>query len=191
MGQRLVVNIYKNDKNLANAYYHWSAYSYASLETIKPAIEMLESYDSENFGVVDAIKILQATGAEITDGELEYCKENNIEVSRNYETIDRNQGLIAVSEKEMKETLDWAEGIIDIYVDEKQICYGIYWETDEDEFKVVAEEEGREIKVIDVELKDFPIVNFADVSHLMDKIEEAQEADGYFINNETLYGVIY
>lgn len=191
MGQRLAVNINKNDKILANAYYHWSGYSYASLETIMPIIGILENYDLENFDVADAIKVLQTTGAEVTDEEIKYCNENNIEVKRQTENINRNQGLVAVSEEEIKNTLDWAEEIIDIYVDEKQICYGVYWDVDEDEIEKEAKEENREIKIIDLELKDFPIVDFKDVSCLMNKIEEAQEADCYFRNNGTLYGVIY
>lgn len=191
MGQRLVVIINSNGKDLANSYYHWDAYSLASLETIKPIVDFLNANNLKNINESDAIKLLQISGAEVTDEELKYCEENNIEVRRQYEKIDRNRGLIAVSKKEMDNSLDWAEGIIDIYVDEKQICYGIYWETDEDEFKVVAEEEGREITKINLEIKDFPIVDFKDIPYLMSKIEEVQRTDGYLYNNENLYGIIY
>ena len=33
MGQRLVIHIFNNEEELANAYYHWSAYTDSSIIT--------------------------------------------------------------------------------------------------------------------------------------------------------------
>lgn len=191
MGQRLVVIINSNGKDLANSYYHWDAYSLASLETIKPIVDFLNADSLKNINESDAIKLLQISGAEVTDEELKYCEENNIEVKRQYEKIDRNRGLIAVSKEEMTNSLDWAEGIIEIYVDEKKINYKVCWDALEDDYTAELREEGKEITKINLELKDFPIVDFKDIPYLMSKIEEAQRTDGYLYNNENLYGIIY
>lgn len=191
MGQRLVVIINNKGKNLANAYYHWDAYSLASLERIKPIIDFLKGKNIKNFGISDAIRLLQISGAEITDEELLYCKKNNIEVKRNYENIDRNRGLISVSKEEMENSLDWAEGTIEIYVNEKKIGYGVYWDASEDDYTNDLIEKGEEIKKIDLGIKDFPFISFKDVPSFMKKIEEAQKSGSYLYNNENLYVIIY
>ena len=48
MGQRLVVTIKKEKRNLAKIYYHWSAYTTSALQEVKDIIDNL--YD-EDFNI--------------------------------------------------------------------------------------------------------------------------------------------
>jgi hypothetical protein len=191
MGQRLVVVINSGGKDLANAYYHWSGYSWASLETIMPIIEFLKNNKLKNITTLKAIKLLQLTRAELLDSELEYCIKNNIPIKRVWPNINRNNGLIAVSPAEMGQNLYWSEGTIRIFVDEQKINYGVCWAVDEDEIYLRSEEEKMEPVIVNLELDDFPLVDFMNVPFLMDKIEEVQSLGGYLESGNILYGVIY
>ena len=68
MGQRLNIEIRKNDEVLANAYYHWSGYTSSSIELTS---EILKNIDNVNFDndVVKAVKLLEITGAGLTSSE--------------------------------------------------------------------------------------------------------------------------
>lgn len=102
MGQRLNIEIRKDDKVLANAYYHWSGYTSSALGLTN---EILENIDNVNFDndVVRAVKLLEVTGAGLTLSEIDNLSEDmkNINFKK---AIDRSQGFIAISEKEIKNT---------------------------------------------------------------------------------------
>lgn len=191
MGQRLVVVINSGGKDLANAYYHWSGYSWSSLETIMPIIEFLENNKLKNISVLEAIELLQLTEAELTDSELQYCNGNGISANRLTDNINRNNGIIAVSPAEMEQSLYWSEGTIRIFVDEQKINYGVYWIVDEYEIYLRYVEKKMEPVVVNLELDDFPLVDFINVPFLMDKIDEVQSLGGYLESGNILYGVIY
>lgn len=105
MGQRLNIEILKNGKVLANSYYHWSAYSDSAINL---AIMIIKGFDYikrnkceeyiENQDLLFAIRLLEATGAGVTDIEktrkllkdstknlkLNYCEGRNEGIIRNY-----------------------------------------------------------------------------------------------------------
>lgn len=127
MGQRLVINIYSKGEILANAYYHWSAYSLGSLDELRPIIKELETPEEQEykFGVLDAIKLLQVTSAELTDKEFDEIKKLYPSFKRKTERIDRNDGLIAFTEKGKSTNMLWSEGIIEVFVDDKTFDFSI------------------------------------------------------------------
>lgn len=129
MGQRLVVEIKKDDNPVANAYYHWSAYTDSSLEVLKQTLEnyneLKESCVNEN-GEIDAVlvavKMLENTGAGLTQNEMEEMKKlyPNIDFKK---AVDRNEGLISITEAEMEDSRGWSEGIIFIDLDSEMISF--------------------------------------------------------------------
>jgi hypothetical protein len=94
MGQRLNIEIRKDDKILANAYYHWSGYASSSL---KLTSKILKNIDNVNFDndVVKAVKLLEVTGAGLTKSELDFLNDNMRNTAFKG-AIDRNNGLIAI-----------------------------------------------------------------------------------------------
>ena len=68
MGQRLNIEIKENGTTLANAYYHWSAYTDSSLELTEHILKNIDSVEHEN-STVKAIKLLETTGAGLTEQE--------------------------------------------------------------------------------------------------------------------------
>ena len=100
MGQRLNLSINKNGKVLANCYYHWSGYTNSAMEKARQALDILE--EQEEVGVKEAILALKETGAGIdTKNAQNYVKPD--------EEIHRNDGIIATTEEDIKETEMWSE----------------------------------------------------------------------------------
>jgi len=117
MGQRLNIEIHNDGEPLANAYYHWSAYTTSAMYLSEIIID--EYNELVNIGrKIDhsmAIELLEATGAQVTPEELEHAQK--AAPNRTYNTgASRTDGLIAVSEKGMAETRFYEEGrvVIDI-----------------------------------------------------------------------------
>ena len=135
MGQRLNIQIEANDtdtnktKVLANCYYHWSGYTSSAMELVK---EIVDSgiYNLDILDPVEkAIRLLEATGAGLTEDELtEMYNTPKYKIS-----TDRDMGLIAISEKGINATVEWAESIVTINLTTGSINMSdmVYDETDE------------------------------------------------------------
>lgn len=155
MGQRLVVNIRDDDGAiLANAYYHWSAYTMCALEVVKQAIESDACVDylskidkgikvSKETAVKTAINMLVSTGGSLTEESRKYLPTINIKNEElreeAFDDCDRNNGLIGVGENETQNLLSWSEGTVDIFINEKNFdfcellyCQTVKYETDDD-----------------------------------------------------------
>lgn len=170
MGQRLNIEIVENGTALANAYYHWSAYTSSALQLLKQLMEKRESIqllkqltekresvNNEN-SVLHAIKLLEATGALMHPDEIDHVnailKEESFIVA-----TDRTDGLIAISERGMEETRAWEEGNITIHLDEEVIYFGVIWMSNKETYMNERDEE-------DVEFSELPIlpINFTCIS---------------------------
>lgn len=122
MGQRLNIEIIENGVVLANAYYHWSGYtSYALTLTEKILKKMKFKYikDIKN-STLKAIRLLETTNAGLPEIEYEFIPEN-LKTETFNKVIDRNEGLIAISEKGIQETQYWQEARIGIHLDSNEI----------------------------------------------------------------------
>ena len=143
MGQRLNIQIEMDipdsseSKVLANAYYHWSGYTSSAYELVKMIADSV--YWNDNCTIMDpvekAIRILEVTGAGLTKDEFtDVYPESKYKLSTN-----RNDGLIAISEKGIEETQNWEEARVTINLSTKMIDMGgVYYldevdEEDEDE----------------------------------------------------------
>ena len=138
MGQRLNIEICNSTRTLANAYYHWGAYTDSALEY---TAEIIDAYHNLSGQITDelqlVVKLLEATGAGITDEEKERITHDpDFDFSGiNFSSaIDRNEGLIAVTEKGMEETRSWEEGRVTINIEEANFCFDVVSYYDKDEY---------------------------------------------------------
>ena len=119
MGQRLNLEIWNNGKVLANAYYHWSAFTESAAEIISKALNYIENNTLEdNNALLYAIRILESTGADLTEDEIAYANTiNELKGKAFSPCVNRNYGLIAITEKGIEDTRYWEEYSAYIYID--------------------------------------------------------------------------
>lgn len=130
MGQRLVVTIETNEKNLCNIYYHWSAYTYSALLHTKEIIDCIYNHkdETEEELLLRLIRFCERNGGGIrgTEDEFKYIQSlypNETFVTENY---SRNDGLIALSKKGMADLQSWSEGDVFINLDTDQVDFCVY-----------------------------------------------------------------
>ena len=208
MGQRLNIEIRRkrDNKILANSYYHWSAYTYSSL---KLANEIMENiYDViRNDKVRDeikAIQLLQTTGAGLLEQEYNLLNEED----KTYCSLatNRNLGLISFTEKGMEETRTWEEGRLTITIDfdnkeydfvgdKNRVDFEVYFPTSREE---IEEDYKEELKSGEINLDEVVEFNFDlqdmelnDIRLFMAKINQIENNFGIFMINGAFYQIIY
>lgn len=163
MGQRLNIEIWNNGEVLANAYYHWSAYTESAAELVGVALKYIQNnpIPDEN-ELLYAIRILEATGAGLTDREIEHAKLLPALGGATFaECNGRNDGLLGISEKEILSTRSWAEGTALIYLDEKRVSFDVFfkqrcWEWEKEQREEYGNEnaKARDLKVVEFNFED-------------------------------------
>jgi hypothetical protein len=153
MGQRLNIEIIKNGETIANCYYHWSAYTTSALSTAIMVISNYEELLKQNLpDEVLAVKMFEncysylpllnneATYAGLSEESYKYMTEKY----PGYEfkqVIDRNAGIIGVTDEDIEETRKYEEGTLYIYLDNKTIDNsGLLWEQEIEEYEDEYEE---------------------------------------------------
>ena len=116
MGERLNIQIEANDTDtnetvvLANCYYHWSGYTSSAMELVNKIVDS-GVYNLDILDPVEkAIRLLEATGAGLAKNEL----TDTYNTPKYKVSTSRNDGLIAISEKGIKETIVWEESRVTI-----------------------------------------------------------------------------
>lgn len=184
MGQRLVVNITSNGDILANAYYHWDAYTETAAEQTVSIVSHIESARKlarqllffntnipledpdryKNLDKLTAYLILESTGAGIEKDDEEEL--NKIVENYNYRKgNNRNEGLIAITQKNIDESNYWAEGTVDIDISKNEVCFKVFAVFMKDEL-----EENVKIKKIDFD--DIECFKFSELEKWHKKILE-------------------
>lgn len=126
MGQRLVIEIWDDKTRLANAYYHWSAFTLSSLELLRKVIDFLEKCHLKD-NKLKAIKALEETGAGLTEPyETKKVKELYPNEYFN-KCIDRNFGLLAITEEGMTQLFDYNEGFIKVNIADNTFDFDVCW----------------------------------------------------------------
>lgn len=152
MGQRLVITIHAFDEDIAKIYYHWSAYTTSALQEAKDIIDNVDWFNSTSKDEL----ILRITrqlekcggGVNIRDRE-EFKKKYPNETFK--DGIDRNYGLIAITDDGMEELEHWSQGDLTIDFDTEKVYNDVMftYESDE-EFKQDRLDAGFEDDDIDV-----------------------------------------
>lgn len=157
LGQRLNIELYYNDEPLANAYYHWGGYSLTALELASMVVSNIDNVKESN-NTLKAIRLLEKTGALLTREEI--TKAESLGFNEDFkEAVSRNEGLIAITKKGMKETRYWAESDVDIHIDSKTIYFSPYMEHTKDYF---IEELSCDYEVSYDELPESPVMILED-----------------------------
>lgn len=210
MGQRLNIEIKrrKDNKVLANSYYHWSAYTSSSLHLAEEIIENIyEVIRKEKVSdEIKAIQLLQTTGAGLMEDE--YNKLNEEDKKYCSLATNRNLGLISFTDEGMEETRKWEEGrlTIDIDFDDKDydfygnknlVDFEVYFQVDEEEINESYEEEIKSGKLDLNNLTKFEFsleeMTLNDIRLFMSKLDEIENNNGLFRvkGTDLIYQIIY
>lgn len=212
MGQRLVITIENNKKSLAKGYYHWSGYTRSGLITANMAVSAFEKafrHAAETMSLQaimdktltpdsmkDKIELLTAcymlfdtdAGMEMTGEKSEQDVFNEIFPNVNHSVgMNRNEGLIAITEKGMADLQKWSEADVRINLETKSVSVaglfcGIGDEEDEEE------ETDDEIMNIEGDLDNIP---FEDLNQFVEKVTNAINNKIYtFSNNGDMLSAI-
>ena len=176
MGQRLNIEIVENGKCLANAYYHWSAYTDSSYGLARGIINAIPTINEEN-SVLRAIRLLEVTGARLMEDDLDYAKE--IGLGADFETANsRNDGLISITEKSINETRKWQEHALYIYLDEGRMNFQVIynreiwnWEKDQREYEDNPKKR-EDLPVLDIDFTDVKFDKIDDFGCFLKKHHE-------------------
>lgn len=173
MGQRLNVEIVSNGKLLANAYYHWDAYTGISLRRTDDILNKLnEIRESVKDDLDLAIKLLESTGAGINAEERCYILADP-ELSKHLpknDCVGRNEGILAITQKSMQIIRDWEEGRVTIDIGKRTILFKVYWKMTKEEYLddfSSGLERYEQLPTIDYDLeKEIPFDKFEELKNL-------------------------
>lgn len=171
MGQRLNIEIMSNDSVLANAYYHWSAYTRSALYLTKEIVAAFDSVNEET-DLKKAIRLLELTGAGVNSSERMRIDNDvtgkfaGIEFK---DCINRNEGLLAVTKEGIDETRYWEEGRVTIHLDTHTINFDVLWYIDAEIYEEEYEESAEDIPLVDD--FDFTHISFKDLYKLVGLID--------------------
>lgn len=119
MGQRLVVQLQKDGKTIGACYMHWSAYTGDAIAVTKDVLAaiptVLKSNPTDDSDFAVSLFKTAMRGSELEKEEWELLHKTTMP-SEICKTIDRNDGLIALSRKGIEDLLGWSEGnvVIDV-----------------------------------------------------------------------------
>ena len=128
MGQRLVVTIKQENKDIAKIYYHWAAYTVEALCTTKDIIRQIyrSHSDLKNKSPrqiqFELITLCEANNGGVISEDYKYVKN----MFPNYEFVTNGMncfGLIALSESVMCDMQSWAEGDVIINLDTNMVNF--------------------------------------------------------------------
>jgi hypothetical protein len=208
MGQRLNIEIRrkKDNKILANSYYHWSAYTYSSLKLANEIIENIYDIIKNNKvnDEIKAIQLLQTTGAGLLEQEYNTLNEED----KKYCSLatNRNLGLISFTEKGIEETRTWEEGRLTITIDfdnkeydfvgdKNRVDFEVYFPISREEIEEYYKEELKSGKINLDEVVEFNFdlqdMKLNDIRLFMAKINQIENNFGIFMINGAFYQIIY
>ncbi len=188
MGQRLNIEIFNNGELLANCYYHWSGYTTSSMELAKIILADYDRIMALDLCIkTKAILLLQLTNGGLMvndrDNELQFALENlprqDLEKVSLNPSINRNEGLISITEDNMEETRQWEEARITIYLDTKKIDF---------DNVIISDREGWEEDYPDTNYDDLPLfpfdttwdIDFKDFNELYDYFKMAYDEQSWY-----------
>lgn len=160
MGQRLVITIHAFDEDIAKIYYHWSAYTTSALQEAKDIIDNVNWFDVTNKDelILRITRQLEECGGGVNIRDREAFKKKYPNETFK-DDINRNYGLIAITDDGMGELEYWSEGDLTIDFDEETVYNEVMitYESDE-EFKQDRADAGFEDD--DVDVKDIQKILF-------------------------------
>ena len=174
MGQRLNLEIVCDGEVLANAYYHWSAYSLPAAELAKLAIEKYYELKGTVVNNIElATKMLMHTGAGVNDSEAEAISNCRLRKLMNLHInhcVDRNHGLLSVTEDGINSTITFAEEFIHLDLYSETMTFAVCNYFDREAWPDGGEmADFDDFRRVDIDLDELP---FDDIWSLIDLINE-------------------
>lgn len=135
MGQRLIITVKNNGKDLAKIYYHWSAYTVSALMEARDVVNCIYDHNDETEKELQLrlVRFCEERGGGIRGDDKEYAYIQAMFPNETFKTdgYSRNNGLIALSEEGMDDLQSWSEGDLDIIIDEDVIYNYVQWGYDD------------------------------------------------------------
>ena len=193
MGQRLVVTVKNNGKDLAKIYFHWSAYTVSALMEARRIVDCIceEDYKTEKELQLRLIHFCEENGGGIDGGsdspEFKYIQNMFPNETFKSEGINRTYGLIALSENGMNDLQNWSEGDLDIILDEDLIINYVYFGYDNfEEYKENRSDWDDDFDK-DMKLEDIPDIGYdlceIGFDEIDDVIEKLNKVNEFVVKN--------
>ena len=119
-----------------------------------------------------AIRLLESTGAGINDVERNYILADP-ELSKYLpinDCIDRNEGILSITQEGMQNTRYWEEGRVTIDIGKRTILFRVYWELTKEEYlddSFRDPEDYEQLPTMDYDLKkEIPFDKFEELKNL-------------------------
>lgn len=145
MGQRLVVTIRRGREYIANAYYHWSAYTDSAAEITNNICDRYDEFKEIASSDLElAVMLLQSTGAGLNEAEWRSISEwDNPEVNQIAlnPCINRNEGLLCITPEGIEDNCGWSEGDVHIDIGDGNVNFEVINYYELEEFKAEYGEE--------------------------------------------------
>lgn len=164
MGQRLVVTIETNERELCKIYYHWSAYTYSALLETQKIINCIYNHkdEAEKGVLLRLIRFCERNGGCIDGGGdspeskyIQYLYPNEVFKKDG----SRNEGLIALSEQGMAEMQGYSEGDVYINLDTDKVSFHVY-SGYEDLEEYIEERQSWDDEFDETEMDNIPTFDF-------------------------------
>lgn len=193
MGQRLNIEFIYDDKAIASAYYHYSGYTVTALEelsNIHNAINYENIHDKKSaiLELVDVFdnKLHKLSG--LTLDSLDEVKKYIPEYSGVKNELNRNFGLLSISEKGMNLAREWMELILRYDIKNKKIIgNNAVFETDINIYPIQISERLKEIT--SDEYNKYMDFETYDISEIRDLIE-FYKANHIILYNGKYYDIV-
>jgi len=184
VGQRLNIEVCYDGDLIANAYYHWSAFTTSSLNILEEVIDAYK-HRTEISSLKVAVQILQATGAGVNDEEKERITADTTGKFQGIsfqDCINRNEGLLAVTEQGMEETRKWEEGRITVDIGTEEFIFDVMWRMGNEEFDECYGGSAQQLPDIQFDITD--ACKFTDFRKFRKVIED--NPDGVRLDDDTV-----
>ena len=173
MGQRLNLGIRKKGKIIANAYYHWSAYTASAFEIVDQAYCYLKANSTEP-ELMRCVHALEATGAGLEQQEFEYVQSRRDLCRKTFKkATDRNEGLLAISPRGIQDTEDWAEETAYIDIDNPEnptFFFWVVWADDEDSYLEDCKEYDIKQSIVDYDFDPDDALTYTQLCKYVDDL---------------------
>lgn len=139
MGQRLNISLESDGEVVANAYYHWSAYTRSAAYIVQTICDVWDEVKEEGQSQAEfACRLLHETGAGFNQEEItriRYQLDDRVNTFPLWPAINRNRGLLAITQNGIENTVIWEEGRVTIYLDSGVIDFWVTSSMTSDEYK--------------------------------------------------------
>jgi len=165
MGQRLVVSIQNNGKELATVYYHWSAYTVSALWEVSKLARCIFNHQDETEAELKLrlIRFCYENGGGINGKEEEFKYIEGLYPGEVFKRdgYSRSDGLIDLSEEGRKDSHGWSEGDVEIYIDEERINNGVFcWFPDYETYCEEVKSWGEDYEDDIMAFEDIPDIGY-------------------------------